>query len=179
MSVEPCSDRFGVPHSILGQHPDDFYGVIGRVACLSALLEYQVLTVYQTMTNSKQDQHRRLSASQLIEAARQESERIEDKGDRQVLSDYLRDVEAALQQRNDYIHSLWPAQQSMNLFGWRPSRAKDDAFDPLKPNETVETTLEELATFILSLVDLIDRRERAFGAARVEQDRRLRLGGAT
>lgn len=170
-------DRFGVPDNIWGHHDEDFLGAIGRITLLSAQIEYQALTIYQAMTNSRQEQHRLLSANQLIEKALCALRDIADEESRAILFNYFTQVKEHLQRRNDYIHSLWPAQSGSRVYGWRPSRAKEDEFDPLRPNENIETTFDEIAMFIRSLVDLIQQRDRVYDAARVEQDRILRRGG--
>ncbi len=35
-------DEFGLPITILGNHPDEFYGLIGRIVCVCAVLEEKV-----------------------------------------------------------------------------------------------------------------------------------------
>jgi len=169
-------DRFGVPNRFFGPHPGEFYGMIGRITCLSALLEHQLLVAYQTMTNSMQDEHVRLSAGQLLDRAQREVSTVRDSGAKQTLQDYLNRVGAALRLRNDFIHSLWPAQDGERLLGWRPSRAQDS--NPAKTDELLETTLDEIKAFVQELVSLVIERDRAYSAAQVEQGRRIECGGS-
>ena len=105
-----ATDRFGVPDSVSGLHSEDFYGAIGRVAMLSALIEHQALEVLQVMTHSSQDKYVRLSVSQLVEEARRTPAPVDADGNARILMGYFDDVEAASRRRNDYLHSLWPAQ---------------------------------------------------------------------
>lgn len=170
-------DRFGVPSNLLGDHGEDFYGLIGRIAGLSALLEHQAHVVYETMINATQDQCARLPAGQLVCKALKEANSVEDESARLILQDYFSRVAAALKRRNDFIHNLWPAQADGRLFGWRPSRAK--SVDPKNPDETLETTLAEAKDFVLNLVSLVQERDRVYAAAAVEQRRRMELGGTT
>lgn len=170
------TDRFGVPGKVFGAHDEDFFSALGRVAALSALVEHQALGTFQTMTNALQSEHSQLPAGQLIEKACKALLPINDDQDKQTLQRYFKDVSAALRERNDYIHNLWPAQPGDRLFGWRHSRVKNAPAD--KQYESLETTMDELRDFILRLVELIQRRDRVYVAACALQQLEL-SGGAS
>lgn len=172
MSIDP----FGVPENLLGQHDEEFYGAVGRIACLSSLLELQILTAYQTMTNSGQASHTRLGADQLIRVALRDAKQVEDAAAREVLIEYLSSARVLFKRRNDFLHSLWPAQPGKRLFGWRPARAKSTASNLSSSIIPVEITLDDLMDFVHSLVKQIDMRDRVYAAARIEQERLLREG---
>lgn len=157
------TDRFGIPDSIFGIHGDDFYGGIGRVAVLSALIEHQALGILQTMTSSLQSEHSRLPANQLIDKACKTLNSINDCESRTVLLSYFNDIEAALRRRNDYIHSLWPAKPEGRLYGWRAGRRKNVPTE--WQYEALETNMNELEELISTLVELVKRRNSVHPAA--------------
>ncbi|AGW41429.1 ATP-dependent Clp protease, ATP-binding subunit [Leifsonia xyli subsp. cynodontis DSM 46306] len=176
---DPTPDAFGVPQTIFGRRDEEFYGAIGRIAGLSALIEYQALTIYQTMKNAAQTTDTQLSASQLLEKAFKEFKELApvgDDADRHVLFQYYSDVKTILRARNDYIHNLWPAQPGEALFGWRPNPDKTNRAD--QPTTTTQTSMDELRAFILQLVELVRRRDTTYVAACALQDVRIR-GGVT
>ena len=171
------TDHFGIPGNVFGAHDEEFFGALGRVAALSALVEHQALVTFQTMTNALQSEHTQLPAGQLIEKACKALLPINDDDDKQTLQRYFQDVGAALRERNDYIHNLWPAQPGDRLFGWRPGRDKNAAAD--KQYESLETTMGELKDFIVRLVALIQRRDRVYIAACALQQLKLSAGAAS
>lgn len=160
-------DRFGVPIKIFGEHEEDFYGALGRVAALSALIEQQALGIFQTMTNSPQNEYTQPAASQLIKKACKALNPVGDDENKKTLLRYFTDIGAALPKRNDYIHNLWPAQPGNRLFGWRPNPDKKTRDD--EPHVAIETNLDELKDFILTLVELILRRDCVHVSACAEQ----------
>ncbi|MCX7522052.1 hypothetical protein OSC27_07145 [Microbacterium sp. STN6] len=164
-------DRFGIPDNFFGAHDEDLFGALGRIASLSALVEYQALTIYQTMMNLRQNAATQRSAGQLIGQAREALASVGSEATKAPLVQYFTDVDAVLRQRNDYIHSLWPAQPGGQLFGWRPSRNKIALAH--EPNQTLTSSLAELRAFIITLVELIQRRDAVYGAARAEQQLKI------
>jgi len=166
------TDRFGIPGNVFGAHDEDFFSALGRVAALSALIEHQALVTFQTMTNALQSEHTQLAASQLTEKACKALRPINDDQHKQTLQRYFQDVGAALRERNDYIHNLWPSQPGDRLFGWRHSRDKNAPAD--KQYASLETTMSELKDFILRLVELIQRRDCVYVAASALQQLELR-----
>jgi hypothetical protein len=164
-------DRFGVPDYFFGAHNEDFFGAIGRIASLAALIEHQALTIYQTLMNLPQTTGTLLSATQLIDKASKALTAAGDDENQTTLLQYFSDVDAALRKRNGYIHSLWPAQPANVLFGWRPTRAKTAPAD--KPNDAIQTNLEGLKAFISTLVEIVQRRDRVWVAAGALQEIKL------
>lgn len=155
-STEP--DEFGVPLNFLGSQSEDFYGAIGRIALLGALLEYRLLVLYQALVGARQDEHTQLSATQLIERARTEIHLLRDDGQRSTVGRFLDDAEAVARRRNDYVHSLWPVQSGTRLFGWRPPRSKDSGESVL----VVETTMADVLHDIEWFVTVIKSWDRVF-----------------
>lgn len=164
-------DDFGVPIHFFGRHREEFYGAIGRIALLAALVDYQALTIYQTMLNLPQTTDTQLPARKLVDKARKALEPIREDENRKSLSQYFGDIDEVIRERNSYIHSLWPAQPGEELYGWRPTRDKNAPAN--KPNDFIQTNLGELEDFILRLVEIVQRRDRIWVAARVLQEIKL------
>ncbi|WP_285723884.1 hypothetical protein [Psychromicrobium xiongbiense] len=167
-------DRFGVPDSVFGTHDEDFYSAIGRIAGLSALIEHQTFMIYQTMMNLPQNADTQLGAGQLIEKACKALAPVGEDENKKILFQYFTDVETALRKRNDYIHNLWPAQPGDQFFGWRPNRDKETRVD--QPYLATQTNMDEFKASILTLVELVQRRDRAYVSACALQELKLRVG---
>ena len=148
------TDRFGVPHTLMGLHDEDFFALLGRIVPLCALLESHLLAVRQGLTRSGQHEHTRRPASKLIELSEDELVTLTDDADRHIVVSFLRSAAELMERRNDYIYSLWPAQGSERLFAWRPSR------DPTEQAAlTLETNLEEMEAYLASLISVLDSRK--------------------
>lgn len=167
------ADRFGIPDNVLGVHGEDFYGAIGRIAGLSALVEHQALTIFQTMTNSPQEAHTKSPASQVADESPRVLKRLKNSDGQQTLFGYFNDVETAMRERNGYVHRLWSAQPNGQLFGWRPTRDKNS---PAGHSDGIHAGLSELRAFIRTLIELIQGRDRVHVAACTQQQ--LLLAGA-
>src|SRR4051794_25713204 len=59
MTMSPVNDvdEYGLPAGILGRHPDKFYGSVGRVVCVCAVLEDKVTTLRHTLARAQQGQY--------------------------------------------------------------------------------------------------------------------------
>jgi hypothetical protein len=147
------TDRFGVPHTLMGLHDEGFFAVLGRIVPLCALLENHLLALCQGLTGSGQHEHTRRPASKLIELSEDELSTLTDDADRHIVRSFLRSAAELMERRNDYIHSLWPAQGSERLFAWRPSRDPTD-----QAAMTLETNLQELEAYLTSLISVLDSR---------------------
>jgi len=145
------TDSFGVPHTLIGLHDENFFAVLGRIVPLCALLENHLLTVCQGLTGSGQHEHTRRPASKLIELSEDELVTLADDADRDIVAGFLRSAAELIERRNDYVHSLWPAQGGEKLFAWRPSRDPTD-----QAAMTLETNLEEMEVYLASLISVLD-----------------------
>lgn len=87
-------DRFGVPAQMFGQVPDDFYGLIGRVALVATLLEDRVLGLLWALDEEPQGTHAGLAATRLAPMIRQRAERHADASGGALVAD----IESALVQ---------------------------------------------------------------------------------
>lgn len=167
-------DSFGVPDNFFGTHDEDFYGAIGRIAGLCALIENQTLVLFQTMMNLPQTTDTQLPASQLLDKAFKGLDSIDGDENKKILFQYFTDVKTTLRQRNDYIHNLWPKQPGDSLFGWRPNPDKETRAH--QPHIVTQTNLGELKAFIVTLVEVVRCRDQVYGSACALQDVKLRDG---
>jgi hypothetical protein len=107
-------DRFGVPGNVL-KLPDDFYGALGRVAAVGALVELNVSYIVVLWGNDQADAGRLMShlskRFKAIERARMAA-RLEMPD---ALVRAMAAAESAMHKRNEVLHSLWPQED----FGWR------------------------------------------------------------
>lgn len=143
-------DQFGVPPNLMGQHPEAFFSILGRMVALTAVLENKILVFYQYLVGRSQDEHTGLSVGQLITKSLEEIHQLPT-GDRQYAEGFLLEAKAITEKRNDYVHNLWPAQGGGRLFGWRAVSKKKTPTASI----TTEGTLEEMRYDLLRLVELL------------------------
>ena len=146
------NDAYGLSSDILGPHPDEFYGAIGRVVCVCAVLEDKVTTLRHTLARADQGRFTHEPVGAQIKSARALSSGLPNPGPERINS-FCDKVQAAFQHRNELVHSSFPAQPDGRLWGHRPARNRaviDGSVD------TVETTVEDLRVFILELVHLLN-----------------------
>lgn len=144
-------DEFGLPITILGNHPDEFYGLIGRIVCVCAVLEEKVTTLRHTLTHAEQGKSTHEPVSTQIDVARTRARDLPDAAAQQVGA-FLNAAEVAFRHRNELVHSSFPAQPDGRIWGHRATRDKtvtDSTAD------TVETTLEDPHEFLAKLADLV------------------------
>lgn len=146
-------DDYGLPADILGRQPDEFYGAIGRVVCVCAVLEDTVTTLRHTLAATQQGQYTQQQVSKQIDAARSLSQKLGDSALRTIRL-FLDDVEVAFRRRNDLVHSSFPAQPDGRIWGHRPNRDRS-VIDGTA--DYVETSINDLRAFIGELAELVRR----------------------
>ena len=146
-------DSFGVPSNLTGNHPEEFFSLLGRIVALSALLENRVLVFYQYLVGRRKDQHAELGVGKLITNALSELHRLTDPADRQIAAEFLAEAKAITAKRNDYVHNLWPAQGDGRLFGWRVPQKKN-----AQEARTTTSTLDEMRDDLRRVVALLEVR---------------------
>jgi hypothetical protein len=144
-------DEHGLPCGILGTHPDQFYGALGRVVCLCAVLEDKVTTLRHTLERAGQGDFTHQPVSKQITRARELSRGLAEPGPERI-GVFCEDAQSAFAHRNELVHSSFPAQPDGQLWGHRPARDKRVTDGSA---QVVETSLEELRAFITQLVCLI------------------------
>lgn len=102
-------DEWVIPDRILGPMLDEFFGAVGGVVTLSALLEDRLRVLLQTSTFAPQTGYARDSPARLISNLRRYIARLPDDGAN--VAAYLDDIRVALDRRNELVHSLWGSSQ--------------------------------------------------------------------
>ena len=102
------ADAYCLPAGILGVHPDEFYGAVGRIVCVCAVLEDKVTTLRHTLANAEQGEFTHQPVSTQIDVAERLAEALPEL-ERRKVRDFLTAVRAAFQHRNDLVHSSFPA----------------------------------------------------------------------
>ena len=149
------SDPYGIPDSMFGQVPEEFFGLLGRIVMVTSFLELRLLDLLTELDQVPQDVHAGKSGAVLI------------KGCRRKLSDYepvfaedaravLDRVGEVLQQRNAVVHSIWPSSDPGGAYGWRPRLAgQREERTPWQPYGSIEVTGTELGGIITASVGLV------------------------
>jgi len=123
--------------------------MLGRIVSLAATLENKTLGFYQDLVGGTQDDFIELSISALIKNSLTELYRLPD-ADAQYARRWLTEARAISSRRNDYVHSLWPAQGNGRLFGWRRRRTKDGT------TKIVKLTMDDMHADLQRLVVLLE-----------------------
>jgi hypothetical protein len=147
------SDRYGIPNKTFGLVPEAFYGMVGRVAMLSALLELRLLDLRTELCRAPQDAYTGQSGTTLIGECRARLPQYEP-AFADTAGVVLGAAREALLKRHEVIHSVWPEPGLDSAYGWRPVPERRRK----TPGQTyVNVTLGpgELAGFIATLVDLV------------------------
>jgi hypothetical protein len=146
-----AEDEFGMPLGITGRHPERFYLMLGRIVSLAAILENKTLGFYQDLVGGTQDDFIELSISALIAKSVAELHRLPG-ADAEFARQWLSEAKAISSTRNDYVHSLWPAQGDGKLFGCRRRRMKDGT------TKIVKLTMDDMKADLTRLVALLESR---------------------
>jgi hypothetical protein len=123
------ADSYGVPGRTLNLS-DEFYGALGRIAALSAIIELRLSNVVVLWGKDQSDEG--MQAGQLCERFKV-IKRERTKAGLEMpdgLSKAVSAGSAAIRERNEVLHSLWPADD----LGWRN-----------RPGETAATKFKGVA----------------------------------
>jgi hypothetical protein len=119
-AVDP--DPYGIPSTRFGDVPEFFYGLLGRIAMLSALLEDRLHVLSGVLAQAPQECLAGKPGTALISACRKHLDGFGE-GHRAAAEDYLARAEQALKSRHAVLHSLWPFPQQLvpdePARGWR------------------------------------------------------------
>lgn len=110
-------DAFGVPGRVLSLS-DEFYGALGRVAALGALVELRLSDVVVLWGKDPHDTGRFV---QQLASRFEEIKKSRAEAGQAVPDGLVRAVHAArvaMKERNELLHSLWQGEE----LGWRNSR---------------------------------------------------------
>ena len=137
-------DAYGVPGRVLGL-TDEFYGALGRIAALGALVELRMSDIVVQWGRETSDtgvfmQHLTGRIEEITKARRKAGQDVPPG-----LAPAVKTARSAMDERNQLLHSLWPSEDS----GWRNRR------DGTEPTEYVG--LPALGEVIGRLVEAVDR----------------------
>lgn len=158
LPASPTADEFGVPSSLLGIHPEEFYGAVGRVICLTALLEDRLLALLLAIRRAPRSKYVKKPVSEILKELRSDTTSPFWVG----FADYLDRAEKAIAFRNDIAHNLWPAQGDGTVFGHRPDRGEGGLTGKSK---TMTTDMARIRDHIAVTVDLLSTWQTWFTAA--------------
>lgn len=155
VTVMSGADAYGVPLNIMGRHPEEFFSMLGRIVSLAATLENKILSFYQYLVGRSQTEQSELSVSQHIAKSVKELQRLKElerlpQGEVELAEQWLLEAKAITRRRNDYVHSLWPAQGDGKLFGWRVLQRKGGVA------EFVELTQDDMRNDLNRLIALLE-----------------------
>jgi hypothetical protein len=136
-------DAYGVPGRVLGL-TDEFYGALGRIAALGALVELPMSDIVvqwgrETCDTGAFMQHLTGRIEEITKARRKAGQDVPPG-----LAPAVKDARSAMDERNQLLHSLWPSEDA----GWRNRR------DGTEPTEYVG--LPALREVIGRLVEAVD-----------------------
>lgn len=149
-ALVPTADDFGVPSRLLGQQSADFFQLLGRIVALSALLEELVRQMAAELQVAEATSGRPAAVSRLIDRCRDAIAKFG--AAPPSVGQWIEDAGAATLRRNEYVHSLWPAQGGDLLFGWRP--ALDSGGHGAV---TVRKDLDEMKRDLAEIIRLVDQ----------------------
>lgn len=157
-------DEFGVPVGLLGVHPPEAWGAIGRTVALAALLEDRLVAMLQMLTMSDQSAYATTGISKVIRRLRNEAP--VDDGGWSTWGAWLDRVEDAFVWRHHIAHNLWPAQPGGRFFGHRLDRKGQRI--------NVDVTHQELMDRLAALARITSEAEKWVALAGAEGGRRTR-----
>lgn len=145
-------DRYGIPSRFFGQVDAEFFGLIGRVAMVAAVLENRLTVLVTELTGSPQDKQAGKMSSELIAEIEKELDKrsAEFKAEGNVL---IVRLQAAFAGRNEVVHSLWPNPTLAHAWGHRLVKPRKQT-TPGDPSVAVTTDEEALIGLIRNLVSL-------------------------
>lgn len=147
------SDSYAIPPNMFGNIPEEFFGALGRVVMVTALLELRLLDLVTALDHTMQEEHAGEPGRELIRACRTLLPDQDPSLSAEAL-DMLDRVHDALGMRNAVVHSLWPSPSTAAAFGWRPvTKSKRAAAG--QPFVDINVSLTELQNLVRRMVGLI------------------------
>lgn len=141
-------DRWGVPHNMFGAIGEDFYGLVGRIVLVSALLENRLHVLFCALASAPEEERAGEPGTELAKACRDYLDRMAVERRPEAL-DVLAGAESALRRRNE-------VSDSREIRGWRqvPKRRR---MDPARAVEWTSMHSEELPELLGDLLDAFRR----------------------
>lgn len=152
-------DDFGVPESLIGEHPDWFFPALGRVVAVCAVLETRALELAESLAQVPQGSFAKKPIATLKANAHGHAEDFDAiNADRGVgtpitktVDDYFDRILDVMERRHAVVHANWPAQPGDIQHGWRYGRS-----DPGPATRvTADNTRDKLVDLIKTASDLV------------------------
>jgi hypothetical protein len=168
------TDAYGVPEGFFGRVPEEFYGLVGRVAMVAAIVDEKVSNLACGLhPEVMQQEYAGKPAKALRDLARAGLERTPDFKDRGI--DLLDRTENGLRNRHALVHSVWPNPTVDSASGWRPlprgQRSGDEWI------EWTETSISRITEVLAELIGLVDELDQFRRVATYELHRRFAATG--
>ncbi len=112
-------DSYAIPPNMFGNVPEEFFGALGRVVMVTALLELRLLDLVAALDHATQEEHAGKPARELIRACRALLPGQDPSLSAEAL-DMLDRVDDALGMRNAVVHSLWPSPRQLRRLAGGP-----------------------------------------------------------
>jgi hypothetical protein len=132
--------------------PEEFYGLIGRVTMVAAVLENRLITLLTELTADPQAKHAGKMAGALMDdtarALLGRKPEFRNEGD-----ELIRRLKIVFDGRNEIVHSLWPNPTLDRAWGHRSVREKNRP-NPGDISATVETNEAAMTALIHEMISL-------------------------
>ena len=146
------TDDFNLSERVLGPHPDEFYGAVGRIVCVCGVVEQQLSAMRHALGQIEHDKFNQQPASSQSKISRQLSHELPPE-DGERVRQFLDRADLLLAKRNSIVHSSFPAQGDGRLWGHRSARNRAITDGSV---ETLVTTMPELKEFVAELSNLAE-----------------------
>lgn len=139
---------------MFGDVPEDFYGLVGRVALVAALLEDRLHVLFCALAHAPQDCMAGLPGTVLIDECRVRLDGVRAER-RDEAAAFLDAAHAALLRRHEVVHSLWPFTSQGEVHGWRnvPKSGRQSG----EPVAWSSLNAEQVPDLVADLVDIVER----------------------
>lgn len=148
-------DSHGVPTNVFGVVPENFYGLIGRIAMLAPVVEKELHWLHDVITGATQDEVAGIPFGQLSSRCKTALAQ----GPPEVATIAIPAIDMAVvaaKRRNAIVHSLWPDPSLSRAIGHRPVRPKERAPGSSDWTLTISTDQDDLRSLIKAQIEAMD-----------------------
>ncbi|WP_163511581.1 hypothetical protein [Fodinicola acaciae] len=166
------SDEYGIPDNMFGYVPPEVYDIVGRITMLAAVLDMKLQHLTEALhtlafavggADDAVFARAGDSRTALIKCCRKTVEHLAAAGDsgslRAEVCAFLDGAEAALNERNDVVHSVWSNPRTDPLYGWRYARPKqrDEGGPPVRSYLPSVQQLKDLIGTFVALINHVQQ----------------------
>ena len=169
-------DSYGIPDNLFGQVDERFYGGLGRVVVLSALLDDMLVRLRQSLVNEFQS----VSAAKFgkdirelcLDAAESAPPHLRDE-----VRAIIKQAQRLHAQRNKYVHGIWAQPKLDKALAWIPAIEQpyeaQTVIEWFEIDEArISSDIEAFARKLVTVIDALDKLQWKGHA-----DKATRLGG--